>query len=82
MNPASRPGKAIESELSIGISASARGEGADNVSFIAFTEGAGVDTARDEDLEGAGTDTTMICSPRVMGMVARVSNVSGSDLGG
>ena len=82
MNPASRPGKAIESELSIGISASARGEGADKVSFIAFKEGAGVDAVENGGLEGAGTDTTMICSPRVMGMVARVSEVLGSVLGG
>ena len=65
------------------MSFSASGEGADRASLSGFTGGGGVNARGiGEEGAGAGTETTMICSPRVMGIVERVSWVRGRGLGG
>lgn len=62
------------------------GDGADKISFIGLTDGAGVGSAvlreREPVTSLAGTAVTIICSPRVIGIELSGPSTSGRDLGG
>lgn len=88
--PASLPGIATLSTPSEDLSAvlsgvwDLGGVGADIALLSGFTDGAGVGRDSGAGSRGAvdGTEVTMICSPRVMGMLDNVPSIDGRGFGG